>query len=42
MTERRLKKTVVYGLYGLAFIAIIAVIYILEVATTKGFSSSDL
>lgn len=41
MTERRLKKTVVYGLYGLAFIAIIAVIYILEVATTKGFKDDN-
>lgn len=41
MTERRLKKTVIYGLYGLAFLTIIAVIYILEVATTKGFKDDN-
>ncbi len=40
MTERRLKKKVVYGLYGLAFVSVISLIYILEIATTKGFSDN--
>jgi len=37
MTERKLKKSVVYGLYALAFISIIGTIYIFELSTSRNF-----
>jgi len=42
MTERRLKKSVVYGLYGLSFIAVLALIYVLEVSSSKRLEDDSI
>ncbi len=38
MTERRLKKSVIYGVYSLGIIALIGTIYLIESSITKGNS----
>lgn len=42
MTERKLKKSVVYGLYALAFISIIGTIYVFELATSRNFDDDTI
>lgn len=42
MTERRLKKSVVYSLYVMAFLAVIGTIYVLEVSTAKRFEDDTI
>ncbi len=41
MTERRLKKSVIYGIYSLGIIALIGTIYLIESSVAKGNLKGD-
>lgn len=41
MTERRLKKSVIYGIYSLGIIALIGTIYLIESSVAKGNLKDD-